>query len=1550
MALSLLDKVKQSFTSKSQDNEGWLRQGKFTPVKQIGSQINYQKQVSPLNRALYTGIETAAKPVVNSLANIGALGATALGSAQMAFNRPESALKSFNTANKLRTFAGTQGSFDQGTGWNTIKKGGLDAVQTALTGKGLKYLTPSNVAMSGLLGGGASKLSGGDFATGAGQGMGAMPQIMGFVGASNPLLAKFIPKSAGNISGRIAGAGLNVAQGVGMDVARGMPTTARSVGLDALMGLLGGKTQFDTPKIKIKGMSPQVFTSDKTILNEAKQKLRVGIEIDQFSKLGKDLENMYKQYGLASFPDWNKLSIDKKVNILDDRLSEMARQWGDKVTMGIYGGKGAQGYKPDMKGQFSNMADKKVRFEIDDSKAKLNNDLIIKGSKKTLKLSDVLSHDNLFKEYPNFKNIKVKLDESQLFRNADYNPDNKTITIGTNGYFGVGVHPDLLKRTILHEVQHIAQVTENFARGGSPNIFTTTGDLNFLKKQSSIFEDMVNKITEAKNKGIESVSVKELNGNLYNVKNTEYDDIINWAKGQQKSAKENFNSLSSNPTYDNRMDAYKRLTGEIESRDVERRMNLTPEQRARTQPYVSQGIPQNEWITKFDDNTSLSSPIKTGEVKQPTIKIKGLSDLDKNTLPLNEKNTIQQPQVKSSISTQKSLSSSEDIIPQDLVDELYGGSVGTPKSIFKESGATLTKKQYEIKKVATLKLQSENARKAQNEANDYFKSISTPAYKKGTVNLGDQLPADELLRAKKDKMAFAYQRETIQRNIEDIFGKDSKMKKYVVDNITNNENQSTNFQNTLRTKLATVFNNSGIKKGSKEDYAAADFIEGTLSLDQLKKQFPNKWRGIVKTSEEGRAVYKDLLNKINTTLKRFGYEPIPERQNYVTHTNQIQTLSERIGSLTNLSSDELPRAMAGINLETKPGRKFFSFGLQRQGGSTHEGLITALDKYIPSASRQIFHTEDIQRGRAILSFLQKSANEGDTRLSGFTSYFSQFVDHLAGKQNIIDRPIEKIFGRKLLSSMDWVRKRTGANMVGANLSSAATNFIPFTQSAATTSKPAFARGLLESALNVGKEPSVIDGVQSGFLLRRFAKEKITGTLGENIKDIATLPFKLVDKFTSTSVVAGKYFEQLAKGLSKEKAMAMADDYAQRVMADRSFAQSPLLFSSKTLGALTQFQLEVNNQMSFLMKDIPKNLGYSKAQIASSLVQFAVFSYLFNNLYEKVVGRRPQIDPIQAGLTTAEGLQNGDGLQALNPLNQQGVGFSDKTGTGQILNQLPFTSVGGGRLPITTAITNPQYYLLPPFGGGQLKKTIEGLNTYNKGYSETKTGRVRFPIEKNTTNLVKSGLFGQYSTKEARDYFSKNNSILGEKQSELMKQSNDKIGLYKTIMSDRQQNSTIEKLKDKVKQTGESGTAGNKYIYYKDGEVKTIDLTFDDTSPKLTGNKELDKKKISTYSSSITRRINDIVELNEQGQMEDSKAEAEILRLLQLQKEAKAKTTKKSTKSKGGKITIAKVTTPTIKKFKLPTIKLPNTSLKSNIKVKKPSIAQLKKRRTIKIKV
>lgn len=748
----------------------------------------------------------------------------------------------------------------------------------------------------------------------------------------------------------------------------------------------------------------------------------------------------------------------------------------------------------------------------------------------------------------------------------------------------------------------------------------------------------------------------------------------------------------------------------------------------------------------------------------------------------------------------------------------------------------------------------------QSKARDFNQSykdstIGTKAFKGGKIpETTTGFPAPALSdKNVKDKNPFLYQRETLLRNIEDTFkGKAAQVKAYFHDPIVKNETENIKFQNNLR---ATIEKTVPVKRGSQQDYAAADYVEGTKKLADLKKEFPNDWQNIVKAADKGRAIYKDLLTRVNAELGKYGYSPIPERSNYVTHTRQIQTLAERFGSMLNFSKDKLPTEISGINVDTKPGKQFFKFGLKRQGGSTHEGLITSLDKYITPVSNQIFHTGDIQRGRALEQYLN-NANAGtqDRTLSNFNSYLNQYVNSLAGKQNIIDRPVEKVFGRGLLNAGSALKSRVGANMIGGNMSSAITNFIPFTQSVATTSKPSVVRGLYEAALGPGKGLTNIDGIESGFLTRRFPKEQIGSTLGSNIKSAANSMFKMVDGFTSRAIVSGKYFEGLSKGLSKEQAMQQADEYAGRVMADRSFGQVPLLFNSKVLGALTQFQVEVNNQVSFLAKDIPKNMGYNKAQVASALTQFVIYSYVFNNLFEKVTGRRPQIDPLHAGINLFTGIQQGKSFSQLaNPLDQNSP-------VGETVQNLPFTSIpAGGRLPIGAAMPDfakigqgdilgglqgPATYLLPPLGGGQISKTVQGVGAFMQGASKTSKGAVRFPIAQNVPNAIKTAVFGQYATPEAKKYFQNNGTPLSDKQSAIFNQTPDKQGFYNSVLNTRAQNKEIKKAtegggttstkdtkvqdevaKYNVKASGKSQTLSNGDIAYKNekGNVATFSM-------------------------------------------------------------------------------------------------------------------------------
>jgi hypothetical protein len=112
--------------------------------------------------------------------------------------------------------------------------------------------------------------------------------------------------------------------------------------------------------------------------------------------------------------------------------------------------------------------------------------------------------------------------------------------------------------------------------------------------------------------------------------------------------------------------------------------------------------------------------------------------------------------------------------------------------------------------------------------------------------------------------------------------------------------------------------------------------------------------------------------------------------------------------------------------------------------------------------------------------------------------------------------------------------------------------------------------------------------------------------------------------------------------------------------------------------------------------------------------------------------------------------------------------------------------------LTKGLQDPLYKLLPPFGGAQAKKTIEGLTSFNKGMVEKK-GEMRFPVAKTPENLAKSALFGQYSTDEAREYFEKNRRKLSEKQTQQVQASENPKSAYERLMSIRK----IDTIKSKI---------------------------------------------------------------------------------------------------------------------------------------------------------
>ena len=659
----------------------------------------------------------------------------------------------------------------------------------------------------------------------------------------------------------------------------------------------------------------------------------------------------------------------------------------------------------------------------------------------------------------------------------------------------------------------------------------------------------------------------------------------------------------------------------------------------------------------------------------------------------------------------------------------------------------------------------------------------------------------------KDKTALSLSRETLERNLESVAGKDAQqVKNFVVNPTRANETARSNFLNTIRREITEkIVKGKNIRAGSKEDALIQSFGEGKITLDELQRQTP-KWKQIEEASQYFRGKYDELLDQVNKERARFGYPPIPKRQDYFRHFQEMDNAIRQFGLL--LREQDLPTEIAGLTGIFNPGKPFSTAELRRFGFKTTESAIKGMDNYLDSISRQIFHIDSVQRGRALEKYIREAAKTGEVKLPNFVSNIHEYTNLVAGKKASFDRAFESILGRPFYGVMNWIRGRTSANMIGGNISSAITNFIPFTQSLATTGKISATKGIFESLTSPFKKTFAdIDGVVSGFLTRRFHDQVIDPRGFKKAAQYANYLFKTIDQFTAKAIVAGKYFENLGKGMSKDEAMKLADEYAGKVMQDRSIGQLPNLMNTRTLGVITQFQTEINNAFSFMTKDIPNMANGSKAKIASAMTQIFVYSYLFNSAYEKITGRRPTLDPIHAGLTLAGLTSEGEDKN-----------ITDRTiAAGRdIAENLPFIGgITGGRLPISAAIPDvpalikgetslkkevlkPATFLVPPFGGSQLKKTIEGVSAFNRGAGVSPTGRVRYPIEQTTGNRIKTGLFGQYSIPEAKNYFNNNENVLSQKQSEFILNSENPKQAFEQIKKEQAEAKIKQEKRDTFK--------------------------------------------------------------------------------------------------------------------------------------------------------
>lgn len=700
--------------------------------------------------------------------------------------------------------------------------------------------------------------------------------------------------------------------------------------------------------------------------------------------------------------------------------------------------------------------------------------------------------------------------------------------------------------------------------------------------------------------------------------------------------------------------------------------------------------------------------------------------------------------------------------------------------------------------------------------------------RKALIEDGTDFFQRTLDNAKNRAMALLNNTDTI-RVQELVFGREAgkRINDVIFQKAIDNEARSIYWQNKQRSDIKAL----GIKPKSKMSAAVQKYGEGEYvnkfgdlvpyGDGDLMMEFPNE-KSQEKIKEAARIIklkYERYIDQANGVLTKLGFDPIPKRKDYMRHFQELNDAFSRFGIPFNAQSMQehvLPTDINGLTEFWSPQKSFFANTQPRKGLRTEYDAITGIDGYLSGIANLIFHTEDIQRGRAFEEMIrerfgQENADEvlentpeeerpallekiQDNHLSNYAAWVHEWTNNIAGKKNKIDRSVESMFGRRAFSFLDTTRKQVGANMIGFNIASSLTNLIAPVQAISKTNKVAVAKGALDTFKNIVKKDGFVD--QNAFLTSRFGTDMLSKTPWQKIQDAGYVFMKGVDHFSSNLIVRSKYNELISKGMSEKEAHAEAGKFAARIMGDRTKGANAALYNSKLIGLVTQFQLEVNNQLYSMFYDTAHE-SKEKAQgntlkmaagMTFTLGQLFAFTHLFGKAFEGVAGYNPTFDVVGI-IQTLFGIGGDD---------EEDKPFSERAeaATLQLLKSLPYTSTfTGGRIPIGQAFPVKQlvtgkdeygndksrpetlketlpYYALPA-GYSQIKKTTKGLGMFDGDLSVagsyTDSGNLRFPVEDTLANKAQAAVFGQWANKNAQDYIDNERAPLKEKQIEEYKE-------------------------------------------------------------------------------------------------------------------------------------------------------------------------------------
>lgn len=627
---------------------------------------------------------------------------------------------------------------------------------------------------------------------------------------------------------------------------------------------------------------------------------------------------------------------------------------------------------------------------------------------------------------------------------------------------------------------------------------------------------------------------------------------------------------------------------------------------------------------------------------------------------------------------------------------------------------------------------------------------------------------------------------TMRRNVERAFDKKTgdKVSAFLVDHQQGQATKLIQRQVEMKQGMQTLADDLGInfgfgsKRAKKVSAAIQDFGEGKRDRASLVSEYGNKMADkIIGADKWFRKNYDTLLDEMNSTLKQFGYDPVPRRKNYYTHF-QDEGLWQKFGlkmqEIRDLSSPTMQDAnptggrgsisnkLAGMSENTAPNKAFNKFALQRKGDKHTSDAFKAFELYLNPTLNNIYMTPSISRARVLSRAIAQDAYVVGKDANKIIVQTREWANSLAGKSSRIgDRYLaDTMAGPHVLKALGWAQKKTGQNTIVGNLSTAVMQPIVLGQTAGKFGYKNTMAGLYQQATGALSSAQA----QSGFLKRRYTDvSPVTATKLDRGAKVANKPLEIVEENAVRSTWNAAHNDAVSQGMTGKKAIQYADVETDKTVAGRSIGERPEVFRSKSAGLATMFQLEVNNFWQQTGKEM------SKTQVAKTMVAM----YGLNLLLQEVTGRQVGFNPIDAAIDSydeATKERPGEGAAVLERSKRIGQRW-----TGEFVDNAPFigmaantafgekavkewtgndSNIGrfGASSPIRTLADNP-WMAVSPFGGGQIKKTVEAVPVLLDGKLKDKEGKTLVDVPQTPRNIATGLAFGKGAIPEVSQYYS-----------------------------------------------------------------------------------------------------------------------------------------------------------------------------------------------------